>query len=307
MTLRINWFPDPNITGTVKPVTSKAAKIDYQVVNNRNWLRATSTATGDSYVQYLLSGPQLPPAGSYHVHAVVYAQGAQASFQVFYSVGGSYKLPLAVPVGQNQTVMVDQTITLPAGCDQMLVRVQLDATTVGAIGMMSEILIERADTYDIAVGGGASGLLHRRHHAARLTPRTGTVMPDDGHEPMHEPILDHHLASRQVGASHDRSEREMDDILGQFRCERHRRHCLDYRNTGRIQRTPTCQLHDVRQQFRSAISELFRQVRQSDRHRDKYTHLHAGRLSGEQDPARQHRIFRRGYDAARLTPMGVVA
>lgn len=173
---------------------------------------------------------------------------------------------------------------------------------------ISELSVEAADTYDAALGGGgASGLLHRRHHATRLTPRTGTVVPDDGHEPMHEPILDHHPESRQVGASHDRSERERDDILGQFRCERHRRHCLDYRNTGRIQRTPTCQLHDVPQQFRSAISELFRQVRQSDRHRDKYTHLHAGRLSGEQDPARQPPIFHRGYDAARLTPMGVVA
>lgn len=28
-------------------------------------------------------------------------------------------------------------------------------------------------------------------------------MPDDGNEPMHEPILDHHLVGRQVGAYHD--------------------------------------------------------------------------------------------------------
>lgn len=172
---------------------------------------------------------------------------------------------------------------------------------------ISELSVEAADTYDAALGGGASGLLHRRHHATRLTPRTGTVVPDDGHEPMHEPILDHHPESRQVGEYHDRPERERDDIFGQFRCERHRRHCLDYRNTGRIQRTPTCQLHDVRRQFQSAISELFRQVRQSDRHRDEYASLHVGRVSGEQDPARRHRIFRRGYDAARLILMGVVA
>lgn len=154
---RINWFPDPNITGTVNPIASNKVRVDYTVVNNRRWLRATSTTTGDNYAQYLLSGPQLPPAGSYHVHTIAYAQGAQASFQVFYRVGGSYKLPLAIPVDQNQTVIVDQTITLPAGCNQMLVRVQLGATTVGAIGMMSDILIERADTYDIAVGGGLPG------------------------------------------------------------------------------------------------------------------------------------------------------
>lgn len=150
---RTNWFPDPNITGTVKPIVSNKVRVEYQVTNNRNWLRATSTATGDSYAQYLLVGSQLPPAGSYHVHAVAYAHGAQASLQVFYRVGGSYKQPLAMPVGKDQTVMVDRTITLPDGYDQMLVRIQLNAQTVGAIGMMSDILIERADTYATAVGG----------------------------------------------------------------------------------------------------------------------------------------------------------
>lgn len=169
------------------------------------------------------------------------------------------------------------------------------------------LCMERSDTYDTAIGGGASSLLLRRHDAARIGASVGRVMSDDDNEPMHETNLDHHLESQQLGASHDRSEREMYDILGQFRCERHRRHCLDYRNTGRIQRTPTCQLHDVRRQFQSAISELFRQVRQSDRHRDKYTHLHVGRVSGEQDPARRPWLFHRGYDAARLTPLGVMA
>lgn len=167
---RINWFPDPNITGTVKPVANNKTKVECPVVaDSRNWMRATSTATGDNYAQYLLVGSQIPPAGSYHVHAVAYAHGAQASLQVFYRVGGSYKQPLAVPVGQNQTVIVDQTITLPAGCDQMFVRLQLDATTVGAIGMMSEILIERADTYDNAVGGGfrASSPATRCHFSRR--------------------------------------------------------------------------------------------------------------------------------------------
>ena len=207
--------------------------------------------------------------------------------------GGTVKYPSAQTVGKYTIRFIptanDTRLAIPPGM------------------AISELSVEAADTYDAALGGGASGLLHRGHDATRIGASIGRVMSDDDNEPMHEPILDHHPASRQVGASHDRSEREMDDILGQFRCERHRRHCLDYRNTGRIQRTPTCQLHDVHQQFQSAISELFRQVRQSDRHRDKYTHLHAGRLSGEQDSARQHRIFLRGYDAARLTLMGVVA
>ena len=206
--------------------------------------------------------------------------------------GGTVKYPSAQTVGKYTIRFTptanDTRLAIPSGM------------------AISELSVEAADTYDRAVGG-ASGLLLGGHDATRLRRFVGRVMSDDDNEPMHEPILDHHPASRQVGASHDRSEREWDVILGQFRCERHRRHCLDYRNTGRIQRTPTCQLHDVHQQFQSAISELFRQVRQSDRHRDKYTHLHAGRLSGEQDSARQHRIFLRGYDAARLTLMGVVA
>ena len=168
--------------------------------------------------------------------------------------------------------------------------------------------LELASTYDAGVGGAwSSGLLHGGHDATRLTPRTGMVMPDDGHEPMHETILDHHLASRRVDADHDRSERGRDEILDQRLRERHRRHHLDYRSTRRIQRKPTCQLRDDRRQCRSDVNELFRQVRQSDRHSDEYAPLHVGRISGEQDPARQHRIFHRGHDAARLTLTGVMA
>lgn len=110
---RINWFPDPNITGTVKLVANNKTKVECPVVvNSRNWLRATSTATGDNYAQYILVGSQLPPAGSYHVHALAYAQGAQASFQVFYRIGSSYKQPFSVPVGNGQTVIVDKTLSL---------------------------------------------------------------------------------------------------------------------------------------------------------------------------------------------------
>lgn len=302
---RINWFPDPLITGKLSAEINNGAAKAVVVADNKNWLRVTSTATGDNFGQFSLSDGLIPPAGTYHVHARVYAQKAAANFIVYSNVNSSWKQLLNKPVADGQTLTVDSEITIPEGCQRLLVRMQL-GKAVGLIGMMSEILIESADTYDKAVGGGASGLLLGGHDAKGVS-FVGRVMSDDDNEPMHETNLDHHLESQQLGASHDRSERERDDILGQFRCERHRRHCLVYRNTGRIQRTPTCQLHDVRRQFQSAISELFRQVRQSDRHRDKYTHLHVGRVSVEQDPARRHRIFRRGYDAARLTPMGVVA
>lgn len=302
---RTNWFPDPNITGTIKPIANNKVRVEYPVVNNVRWLCATSTTTGNNYAQYLLSGPQLPPAGSYHVHALAYARTANASFQVFYRINGSYKQPLAMPVGNGQTVMVDRTITLPDGYDQMLVRIQLDAQTVGAIGMMSEILIERADTYDTTVGG-ASGLLHGRHDATRVTPRIGRVMSDDGNEPMYEPILDHHLESRPVGEDHEYSGQARDEILGQCLCERHRRHYLDAR-VWRHPCEPTCHLRVDRQRCRSDGNVLFRRVRQSDRHRDRYSPLHVGRISGEQDPARRHRIFHRGHDASSLTLTGVMA
>lgn len=302
---RINWFPDPNITGTA-PVGVGNAKVDYPIVNNRKWIRATSTGTGDPHADYALSGSQIPPAGSYHVHALAYAQKATAYFIVSVRVGGSYQQLLSVPVGDGQTVMVDQTITIPAGCDRLIVRIGPNSQTVGVIGMMSDILIERADTYDTAVGGGASGLLHRRHDATRLTPRTGRVMPDDGNEPMHEPILDHRPESRQVGGYREYSEQARDEILCQCLYERHRRHYLDER-VWRPHCKPTCQLRANRQRCRSDVNELFRQVRQSDRHRDKYSHLHVGRISGEQDPARRHRIFHRGHDASSLTLTGVMA
>lgn len=172
---------------------------------------------------------------------------------------------------------------------------------------ISELSVEAADTYDAALGGGASGLLLGGHDATRLRRFVGRVMSDDGHEPMHEPILDHHLESRQVGEYHDPSEREWGDISDQRRGERHRRHYLDNRSGWRHQRKTTCQLQDDHQQFPSDINELSRQVRQSDRHSDEHAHLHVGRIPGEQDPARQHRIFRRGYDATRLILMGVVA
>lgn len=172
---------------------------------------------------------------------------------------------------------------------------------------ISELSVEAADTYDAALGGGASGLLHRGHDATRLRRFVGRVMSDDGHEPVHEPILDHHPESRQVGEYHDPSEREWGDISDQRRGERHRRHYLDNRSGWRHQRKTTCQLQDDHQQFPSDINELSRQVRQSDRHSDEHAHLHVGRIPGEQGIARRPLLFRRGYDATRLTPLGVVA
>ena len=206
--------------------------------------------------------------------------------------GGTVKYPSAQTVGK-YTIRFTPTAN--------------DARLAIPSGMaISELSVEAADTYDAALGGGASGLLLGGHDATRLRRFVGRVMSDDNHEPMHEPILAHHPASRPVGEYHDHSEKARDEILGQRLCGRHRRHYLDER-VWRHQCKPTCRLRANRQRYQCDVNDLFRQVRQSDRHSDEYAHLHVGRVSGEQDPARRHRIFHRGYDAARLTPLGVVA
>lgn len=301
---RINWFPDPLITGKLFAEINNGAAKAVVVADSRNWLRVTSTATGDNFGQFSLLGGLIPPAGTYHVHARVYAQKAAANFIVYSNVNSSWKQLLNKPVADGQTLTVDSEITIPEGCQRLLVRMQL-GREVGLIGMMSEILIESADTYDKAVGG-ASGLLLGGHDAKGVS-FVGRVMSDDGHEPMHEPILDHHPESRQVGEYHDPSEREWGDISDQRRGERHRRHYLDNRSGWRHQRKTTCQLQDDHQQFPSDINELSRQVRQSDRHRDKHSLMLVRRIPGEQGLARRPSLFRRGYDATRLTLLGVVA
>ncbi len=302
---RINLFPDPNMANTIFQCVPVRCTVDFPTVSGFRWLRATTSASGDIYAQYQLTGANLPQAGVYHIHSVCYARGSAALFRVYAGVGNSFTLLHETSIADDQTKTIDADITIPANTTQLLIRV-VPPSTVGKFILIREILLESKSTYATAVGGGASGLLHRRHHATRLTPRTGTVMPDDGHEPMHEPILDHHLVGRPLGGYHDHSERARDEILGQCLCERHRRHYLGER-VWRPHCKPTCQLRDNRQRCRSDGHVLFRQVRQSDRHRDKYSHLHVGRISGEQDSARQHRIFQRGHDASSLTLTGVMA
>lgn len=174
---RINWFPDPLITGTMKIETGNNAKIDYPVVNNRNWLRATSVAAGGNYGQYTLLESRLPPAGTYHVHALTYAQKATADFRIYVRVDGTYRMLLDVPVGDDMTITIDQNITIPSNTDQLIVRIAVGQKTVGAKGMMSDILIERADTYGTAVGGGGfrASSPGTPCHAIKTVRRAGDV------------------------------------------------------------------------------------------------------------------------------------
>ena len=150
---RRNIFPDPNITQALKPYVSHNTTMDFPVVDGRNWLRATALTVGDAYAHYSLQGDLLPPAGTYHVHCRAFAQHANAIFRVYTHVGGKYQVQLQKEIADCMTVDVDGTITVPDGCDEVIIRIT-GGNVVGAIGMMTDILIESADTYDTAVGGG---------------------------------------------------------------------------------------------------------------------------------------------------------
>lgn len=279
---RINLWPNPKFDPTGFHVVKKGGDISKYMTGG------TLANTRGEYIDL----PFACEVGVEYVCTCRIVSNDTTNKRIGIFSGGTVKYPSAQTVGKYTIRFIptanDTRLAVPSGM------------------AISELSVEAADTYDAALGG-ASGLLHRRHHATRLTPRTGTVVPDDGHEPMRETILDHHLKSRQVDEYHDRPEQDRDEILDQCLCERHRRHDLDNRSGWRHQRKPTYRIHDDLQQSQSCVNELFRQVRQSDRYSDRYAPLHVCRLSGEQDPARQHRIFHRGHDAARLTPMGVMA
>lgn len=175
MTVRINWFPDPNITQTFGAYAPSTMKVDFPVVARRNWLRATVLTVGDGYAQYSLQGDRLPPAGTYHVHCCAFAKHANAFASVYTKVGGKYTVLLRKEIADGTTVDVDGTITIPDDCEELLIRITA-GKVVGAIGMMSDILIERADTYGTAVGGGfRASSRGTRCHAIKAIRRAGDV------------------------------------------------------------------------------------------------------------------------------------
>lgn len=279
---RINLWPNPKFDPTGFHVVQKGGDISKYMTGG------TLANTRGEYIDL----PFACEVGVEYVctFRIVSNNTTNKAIGIFF--GGKVKYPSAQTVGKYTIRFTptanDTRLAIPSGM------------------AIIELSVEAADTYDAALGGGASGLLLGGHDATRIGASVGRVMSDDNHEPMHEPILDHRPESRPVGEYHDHSEKARDEILGQRLYGRHRRHYLDER-VWRHQCKPTCRLRANRQRYQCDGNELFRQVRQSDRHSDEYAHLHVGRVSGEQDPARRHRIFHRGHDAARLTPLGVMA
>lgn len=281
---RINLWPNPKFDPTGFHVVKKGGDISKYMTGG------TLANTRGEYIDL----PFACEVGVEYVCTCRIVSNDTTNKSIGIFSGGTVKYPSAQTVGKYTIRFTptanDTRLAIPPGM------------------AISELSVEAADTYDAALGGGASGLLHGGHDATRLRRLVGRVMSDDGHEPMHEPILDHHPESRQVGEYHDPSEREWGDISDQRRGERHRRHYLDNRSGWRHQRKTTCQLQDAHQQYQSGLNVLSRQVRQSDRHRDRHALMLVRRVSGEQGCARQPPIFHRGHDAPSLTlALGVVA
>ena len=295
MTARINYFTNPNFTGPFADINSYGGA---NATYNANTKQLNIYGNNGGYGFNLT----VPKNAALVFACFLWTKHDKNPTPLrVYSLESSGNNPIA-----SATVSQDANNLLlrfnSTGSDRIRLEFYPNDNTVN----IAKPILELADTYDNAVGG-ASGLLHRGHDATRLRRLVGRVMSNDGHEPMHEPNLDHHLDSRQLDVHHDRSEREVSDILGQRLCDRHRRHHPGGRNAGRHQRKPTYPIHDGPQPYRLFPNELSRQVRQSDRHRDKHSLMLVRRIPGEQGLARRPQIFRRGYDATRLTLMGVMA
>lgn len=153
MTVRINWFPDPNMANTIFKCIPIRCTVDLPTVSGFRWLRATTSASGDVYAQYELAGVNLPPAGVYHIYAVCYAQGSGALFRVYAGIGNRFTILHETGIADNQTKRIDADITIPANATQLLIRVVLPST-VGKFMLIRDILLESKSTYDTAVGGG---------------------------------------------------------------------------------------------------------------------------------------------------------
>ena len=207
--------------------------------------------------------------------------------------GGTVKYPSAQTVGKYTIRFTptanDTRLAIPSGM------------------AISELSVEAADTYDAALGGGASGLLLGGHDATRLRRLVGRVMSDDGHEPDKQSKSPRHAEAGRVHADFDRREDSGYPILVHGLAGRVGRLRHGGQLSGHLQQEPTHRMGLHVPDRESDEPEIQGRVRQSDRQGVEHGHVRAGRIPGEQGIARRPLLFRRGYDAARLTPLGVVA
>lgn len=293
---RINWFTNPNLTG---PLTG---------INK--WGGVTASVNKTNH-QLLVSGSN----GGYGFNVDVPANTPLVVSMFVYTDITKQSTPVAImDVDDAGKVTVLAGVKPKSNASTMVTRVtsktgkiRFEAYPVsGTTVNFGDLLVERADTYDKAVGG-ASGLLLGGHDATRLRRFVGRVMPDDSHEPDKQSKRPRHAEAGRVHADYDHREDSGYHILGHGLAGRVGRLHHDRQLSGHLQQEPTHRMALHVPDRESDEPEIQGRVRQSDRQGVEHGHVRAGRIPGEQSLARRPLLFRRGYDAARLTPLGVVA
>lgn len=280
---RINLWPNPKFDPTGFHVVQKGGDISKYMTGG------TLANTRGEYIDL----PFACEVGVEYVctFRIVSNDTTNKSIGIFF--GGTSECPSAQTVGKYTIRFTptanDTRLAVPSGM------------------AISELSVEAADTYDAALGGGASGLLHGRHDATRIGASVGRVMSDDGHEPDKQSKRPRHAEAGRVHADYDHREDSGYPILVHGLAGRVGRLRHDRQLSGHLQQEPTHRMVLHVPDRESDEHEIQGRVRQSDRQGVEHGHVRAGRIPGEQSLARRPLLFRRGYDAARLTPMGVVA
>lgn len=294
---RINWFTNPNLTG---PLTGISKWGDVTASVNKTNHQLVVSGSNGGYGFNVDVPANTPLVVSMFVYTDITKQSTPVAIMDV-DDAGKVTVLAGVKPKSNASTMVTR-VTSKTG------KIRFEAYPVsGTTVNFGDLLVERADTYDKAVGGGASGLLLGGHDATRLRRLVGRVMPDDGHEPDKQSTRPRHAEAGRVHVDYDHREDSGYHILGHGLAGRVGRLHHDKRLFGHLQQEPTHRMVLHVPDRESDEPEIRGRVRQSDRQGVGHGHVRAGRIPGEQGLARRPQLFRRGYDAARLILMGVVA
>ena len=294
---RINWFTNPNFTGPLTGINKWGGVT--ASVNKTNHQLVVSGSNG-GYGFNVDVPANTPLVVSMFVYTDITKQSTPVAIMDV-DDAGKVTVLAGVKPKSNASTMVTR-VTSKTG------KIRFEAYPVsGTTVNFGDLLVERADTYDKAVGGGASKLLHRGHDAKGLRRFVGRVMSDDGHEPDKQSTRPRHAGTGRVHADYDHREDSGYHILGHGLAGRVGRLRHGGQLSGHLQQEPTHRMVLHVPGRESDEPEIQGRVRQSDRQGVEHGHVRAGRIPGEQGIARRPLLFRRGYDAARLTLMGVVA
>lgn len=294
---RINWFTNPNLTGPLTGI-NKWGDVTASVDKTNHQLVVSGSNGGYGF------NVDVPANTPLVVSMFVYTDITKQSTPVVImdvDDAGKVTVLAGVKPKSNASTMVTR-VTSKTG------KIRFEAYPVsGTTVNFGDLLVERADTYDKAVGGGASGLLLGGHDATRLRRFVGRVMSDDGHEPDKQSKSPRHAATGRVHADYDHREDSGYQILVHGLVGRVGRLRHDRKLSGHLQQEPTHRMVLHVPDRESDEPEIQGRVRQSDRQGVEHGHVRAGRIPGEQGLDRRPLLFRRGYDAARLTLTGVMA